>query len=166
MLWESGIASGDGTSGIEDVCTGKPRRRISHEHGEEKALTPGFVEFRAAPGILNPSDPIDNLINAWGSILVTIFCPFDIDRLYFDELKYPKTTQKQSSETKVTYMLLDSHCFCNEFEHYLSFRWHIKDKKDKNCPSKFNLEHESNGKTSIYWSIKHSRGIFNIKHIC
>lgn len=71
----SGAASGEDTKGIDAVCTGKPRSRISHEHGEENVWIPTFEEFKADPGILRPSEPIDNRMKAWGSIIVTNISP-------------------------------------------------------------------------------------------
>ena len=87
MLWESGAASGEDSKGTDTVWTGNPRRRISHKHGEENTWIPDLSDFKAVPGILNPSEPIDNLIKAWGSILVTkvsSFSPKPYSWAYYD----------------------------------------------------------------------------------
>lgn len=54
--------------GTEVVCTGKPRRRISHEHGEVNGLDPDLEMDNAVLEALKPRQPIDSLIKAWGSI--------------------------------------------------------------------------------------------------
>lgn len=75
MLWESGVDSGDDTSGIDAIWAGKPRRRISHVHGEGNAWIWGFGDFGCVSGYRNPSEPIDKRMNACGSIFVTCSSP-------------------------------------------------------------------------------------------